>query len=59
MKCEICNRGPEDGESLFRVNEYGVKGVWRCHKDLTAEQRANLDPETVKIVDIINPPKPE
>jgi hypothetical protein len=30
MKCEICNRGPMEGVTLYRANEKGVKGIWRC-----------------------------
>lgn len=53
MKCEICNKGPMDGVSIHRVNEYGVAGIWRCEQHLTPEQAARLDPETIRIVKII------
>ena len=34
MKCEWCGLGPHDGITVFRVNEKGVPGIWRCEKDL-------------------------
>lgn len=34
MKCEWCGKGLQDGVSLFRVNEKGVPGIWRCEADL-------------------------
>ena len=34
MKCEWCGLGPQDGTTVFRVNEKGVPGIWRCEKDL-------------------------
>ncbi len=30
MKCEICEKGIPNGVNLFRQNEKGVAGVWRC-----------------------------
>jgi hypothetical protein len=31
MKCEVCGKGVEAGP-LYRMNEKGVKGVWRHQK---------------------------
>lgn len=53
MKCEICNQGPPDGPTVHRVNPLGEVGIWRCEKHLTPEQAARLDPETIRIVKII------
>lgn len=53
MNCEICKRDISDGVSLHRVNEFGVKGVFRCPDHLTHDQEANLDPEVRDIVNII------
>lgn len=35
MKCAVCNRGPAEGISIFRMNEKGQPGLWACneHKD--------------------------
>ena len=30
LKCEVCGLGPADGVTVFRQNETGVPGVWRC-----------------------------
>lgn len=30
MTCEICQRNPHQAGSLYRVNEKGVTGRWRC-----------------------------
>lgn len=55
MKCEICGKGPMDPEmvGLTRVNEKGVKGIWRCKAHLTFEQEAAIDPEIKEITDMI------
>jgi hypothetical protein len=47
--CEICGRGPapeHGGISVFRHNEKGQPGIWRCavHND------APVDPEVAEIV---------
>lgn len=50
MTCEICNRGPErEGITLFRQNEKGVPGIWRCAVHVTAD----VDPDVAEIVTII------
>lgn len=53
MKCEICERGTADGVTLCRVNEKGVPGIWRCWDDMTAQQRADTDPEIMEIIEAI------
>lgn len=56
MRCEVCNRGPapEAGSvAVYRVNELGVEGIWRCQEHLTPEQSAALDKEVVKLAHII------
>ncbi len=52
-RCEICNGGGPEGPTLFRMNEKGVDGIWRCRGCMTVEQDAALDPELVEIVEII------
>ncbi len=39
MKCEICGGGcAEDSQpkvdSLYRINKFGIDGVWRCKQHL-------------------------
>jgi len=51
MMCEICGRKPgvDDGVILYRQNETGVKGVWRCqdHNSLP------IDPEVQEISELL------
>jgi hypothetical protein len=49
MVCEVCGRGPADGVDVYRVNERGVPGVWRCfeHHD------GPIALETVSVVEAI------
>lgn len=49
MKCEICGKGMEQGVTLFRVNELGVTGVWRCREHMEKQP----DPIVEDIVNII------
>ncbi len=30
MECEVCHKHASDGTDLYRVNEKGVPGRWRC-----------------------------
>ena len=49
MKCEICGKGVLDGVTLYRQNELGVKGIWRC----TEHNQQPVDKEVQELVDII------
>lgn len=42
-----------DGTTVYRVNEMGVRGIWRCKLHLTFDQEAAIDPEVKRITDII------
>lgn len=54
MKCEWCGKGPQDGVSLYRINEKGVPGIWRCEADL--DRRPDEDvAELVGIIEAANP----
>lgn len=35
MKCAVCDKGPMQGVSIFRMNAKGQPGLWACneHKD--------------------------
>lgn len=56
MKCEVCQRTPQDDSaSIYRVNELGVVGIWRCFRCLTPEQKKKLDPEILRIEKALNP----
>jgi hypothetical protein len=44
--CEICHRGPFDGVTLWRANETGVAGIWRC----TEHRQGPVDPVLEEIV---------
>lgn len=50
MKCDKCGKGPQDGVSLYRVNEKGVPGKWRCEKHLDPSKHPAPDTETEKLV---------
>lgn len=56
MNCEICKTSPlkDSKVILTRVNETGVKGIWRCEKCITPEQRAKRDPETHELAVLIS-----
>jgi len=49
MKCEWCGLGPQDGVTVFRINEKGVAGIWRCEKDLDRKP----DEDVAEIVAIL------
>jgi hypothetical protein len=48
--CEICGNGLQDGVSLYRANETGVTGIWRCSAHPNVESFTNEhDEETAAI----------
>ena len=49
MKCEWCGKGPADGTSVFRINEKGIPGIWRCEADLDRKP----DEDVYELVSII------
>lgn len=51
--CPRCTRSVNDGP-LFRVNPKLEIGIFVCMKCITAEERAKLDPDTVKLTTIIH-----
>ena len=55
MKCEWCGLRPQDGVSLYRVNEKGVPGIWRCEKDLDRKPPEDVV-EIVAILESANAP---
>ncbi len=53
MNCEICNKGPREGVTVYRVNPKGQQGIWRCPAHLTSEQADGIHPETIQVVRLI------
>ena len=54
IECSICNKGMEEGVSLFRLGLMGDRNAeWRCRVHMTFDQKSTLDPEVDRIVSII------
>jgi len=57
MKCHVCGKQLAShgagARSLYRINPLGPPGIWSCWEHLTDEEKERLDPETVKLVKII------
>jgi len=51
-KCCVCQKGPEEGVSLYRINEKGVPGIWACMKHLK-QTGAPVDPELDELVRVL------
>jgi hypothetical protein len=49
-KCEVCNKSPME-TALFRINETGVDGIFRCKAHYPRNQ--SIDPVVEDIVNII------
>jgi hypothetical protein len=49
VECEVCGRGPQQGTAVFRQNEKGVPGIWRC----AVHNKAPISAEVKEITDII------
>jgi hypothetical protein len=50
MCCEVCGANPAHDKNavLHRVNEFGVKGIWRCQDHFDG----NIDPVTQDIIEV-------
>lgn len=53
MNCEICNKGPREGVTVYRVNPKGVPGIWRCPAHLTNAQAERIDSTVITVVTAI------
>ena len=50
MQCEICGKGMREGVTLYRANEKGIKGIWRCEMHLNDEAfKVAMDPAIIAI----------
>lgn len=57
MSCEICGRSViKDGVSLYRINEYGIKGKWACeaHIHLFPKKLSALDEDSLELCELIS-----
>lgn len=48
MKCLFCQKGPQQGVSLFRVNAKGQPGVWACEAHI-GQTDAKMDDVVQKL----------
>jgi len=55
MNCHVCGKhvGGDGTSTLYRVSPLGPDSVWACYEHLTNEEKERLDPETVRLVKII------
>lgn len=53
MKCCICNKGPAEGISIFRINAKGVPGIWACKSHIKNTDAPPIAPEVDEIVSIL------
>ena len=51
--CCICNKGPQQGVTVFRVNAKGVPGIWACDKHLKQTDAPKVDAEVREITRIL------
>ena len=55
MKCQVCKKGAwGPGVVLHRMNETGVKGIWRCEDCMTRGEKMSVPEEVKDITDIIS-----
>jgi hypothetical protein len=55
ISCEICGRGPANGTTVYRANEKGVPGIWRCAAHVNERAFAAMtDPAIENIENALN-----
>lgn len=47
MRCMICNKGMNDGVTLFRQNPKGEEGIWACREH-------RFEPVAKEVEDIVD-----
>lgn len=51
FECEVCQKHPiRDSIATFRVNEYGIPGIFRCREHLETPIDSDVD-EIVRIIE--------
>ena len=53
MKCITCGKGMPEGVDLFRLNEFGVTGIWACTEHY-ADMGKSIDPDLQLLIDAIH-----
>ena len=51
IRCEICGKGPAENVAVYRANEKGVKGIWRCAKHPSAESFTVQNDPRIRVLD--------
>lgn len=50
-RCDTCDKSTvEDGVALFRMNETGIDGIWRCLPCLDMTGAIPFDPESIEVL---------
>ncbi len=49
MRCEICDKGPLQGRTVYRINAKGMKGRWACEEHYKQFDALPIDPTVLKI----------
>lgn len=49
MRCVICQKGPAQGVSVFRINAKGQPGLWACERH-RSQTDATVDPDLDDVV---------
>lgn len=57
MKCVICQKGPEQGVTVYRINAKGQPGLWACKKH-RSQTDAKPDPALDRLIDVLEKRKP-
>jgi hypothetical protein len=52
-KCCFCERGPQDGVTVYRVNAKGEAGIWACREHRQQADAPPTDPEVQRLVNAI------
>ena len=42
MECEVCHKSASEGVDLYRVNEKGISGLWRCLAHMEKDPPADV-----------------
>lgn len=58
MKCVICQKGPMNGVTLYRINAKGQPGLWACDRHYGQTDGPPRSEENMAIVRVLEGKKP-
>ena len=54
IECCVCKKGPANGVPVYRINEYGIEGIWACSQHIKQTDAPPVPEDVRRIVRAIS-----